>query len=323
MKNISIVVPVYNEEANLEHFTQAIYEVMDKLNYEYELIFVDDGSKDDSRAILRKLQDKYDWVKPLLLSRNCGHQVAITCGMDHASGDAVITMDGDMQHPPALIPTLLDLWEKGYDVVQTIREATEGVSWFKKITSKYYYRFLNAMSETEVYPGGSDFRLLDRQACDALCQYREHDRFIRGMVGTLGFNQVQVPFTAPERFAGYSKFSVKKMSKLAMDGILGYSVVPLRISFYLGGLCALFSLILFAHVIVEYLLGNVLPGWTTIMVCVALFSGVQLMLMGVMGEYVGRIFKEVKNRPLYMVMEKRGDYNHGRTRKVEKVELGE
>ena len=323
MKTISIVVPVYNEEANLEHFTQAIYEVMDKLNYEYELIFVDDGSKDDSRAILRKLQDKYDWVKPLLLSRNCGHQVAITCGMDHASGDAVITMDGDMQHPPALIPTLLDLWEKGYDVVQTIREATEGVSWFKKITSKYYYRFLNAMSETEVYPGGSDFRLLDRQACDALCQYREHDRFIRGMVGTLGFNQVQVPFTAPERFAGYSKFSVKKMSKLAMDGILGYSVVPLRISFYLGGLCALFSLILFAHVIVEYLLGNVLPGWTTIMVCVALFSGVQLMLMGVMGEYVGRIFKEVKNRPLYMVMEKRGDYNHGRTRKVEKVELGE
>ena len=323
MKNISIVVPVYNEEANLEHFTQAIYEVMDKLNYEYELIFVDDGSKDDSRAILRKLQDKYDWVKPLLLSRNCGHQVAITCGMDHASGDAVITMDGDMQHPPALIPTLLDLWEKGYDVVQTIREATEGVSWFKKITSKYYYRFLNAMSETEVYPGGSDFRLLDRQACDALCQYREHDRFIRGMVGTLGFNQVQVPFTAPERFAGYSKFSVKKMSKLAMDGILGYSVVPLRISFYLGGLCALVSLILFAQVIVEYLLGNVLPGWTTIMVCVALFSGVQLMLMGVMGEYVGRIFKEVKNRPLYMVMEKRGDYNHGRTRKVEKVELGE
>ncbi len=323
MKNISIVVPVYNEEANLEHFTQAIYEVMDKLNYEYELIFVDDGSKDDSRAILRKLQDKYDWVKPLLLSRNCGHQVAITCGMDHASGDAVITMDGDMQHPPALIPTLLELWEKGYDVVQTIREATEGVSWFKKTTSKYYYRFLNAMSETEVYPGGSDFRLLDRQACDALCQYREHDRFIRGMVGTLGFNQVQVPFTAPERFAGYSKFSVKKMSKLAMDGILGYSVVPLRISFYLGGLCALFSLILFAHVILEYLLGNVLPGWTTIMVCVALFSGVQLMLMGVMGEYVGRIFKEVKNRPLYMVMEKRGDYNHGRTRKVEKVELGE
>ena len=323
MKTISIVVPVYNEEANLEHFTQAIYDVMAKLSYEYELIFVDDGSRDSSRAVLQKLQDKYDWVKPLLLSRNCGHQIAITCGMDHATGDAVITMDGDMQHPPALIPTLLDLWEKGYDVVQTIREATEGVSWFKKTTSKYYYRFLNAMSETEVYPGGSDFRLLDRQACDALCQYREHDRFIRGMVGTLGFNQVQVPFTAPERFAGYSKFSVKKMSKLAMDGILGYSVVPLRISFYLGGLCALFSLILFAHVIVEYLLGNVLPGWTTIMVCVALFSGVQLMLMGVMGEYVGRIFKEVKNRPLYMVMEKRGDYNHGRTRKVEKVELGE
>ena len=323
MKTISIVVPVYNEEANLEHFTQAIYDVMAKMSYEYELIFVDDGSRDGSRAILQKLQDKYDWVKPLLLSRNCGHQIAITCGMDHATGDAVITMDGDMQHPPALIPTLLDLWEKGYDVVQTIREATEGVSWFKKTTSKYYYRFLNAMSETEVYPGGSDFRLLDRQACDALCQYREHDRFIRGMVGTLGFNQVQVPFTAPERFAGYSKFSVKKMSKLAMDGILGYSVVPLRISFYLGGLCALFSLILFAHVIVEYLLGNVLPGWTTIMVCVALFSGVQLMLMGVMGEYVGRIFKEVKNRPLYMVMEKRGDYNHGRTRKVEKVELGE
>lgn len=319
MKTISIVVPVYNEEANLEHFTQAIHDVMETLDYKYELIFVDDGSQDDSRGILARLMDKYDWVKPLLLSRNCGHQVAITCGMDHATGDAVITMDGDMQHPPALIPTLLEKWEAGYDVVQTIRETTEGVSWFKKFTSKKYYQFLNAMSETRVYPGGSDYRLLDRQACDALCKYREHDRFIRGMVGTLGFNQVQVPFTAPERFAGSSKFSLRKMSKLAMDGILGYSVVPLRVSFYLGSICALLSLLLFAHVMVEYLLGNVLPGWTTIMVCVALFSGVQLMLMGVMGEYVGRIFKEVKNRPLYMVMEKRDNYARKTAAELEQV----
>lgn len=305
MKKISIVVPVFNEEANLAHFTEAIYEVMGKLNYEFELIFVDDGSRDGSYRILHELSAKYAQVKPLYLSHNYGHQIALTCGLDHAKGDAVITMDGDMQHPPALLPVLLGKWEEGYDVVQTIRETTQGVSMFKKLTSKYYYRFLNMMSETEVYPGGSDFRLLDRQACDALCSYREHDRFIRGMVGTLGFKQAKILFTAPERFAGESKFSLKKMSKLAMDGILGYSVVPLRLSFYLGCVFAFFSLILLAHVMAEFIMGNVIPGWTTIMVCVVLFSGVQLMIMGIMGEYIGRIFKEVKNRPLYLTQEER------------------
>lgn len=305
MKKVSIVVPVYNEEKNLAHFTQAVLDVMDKLDYAFELIFVDDGSKDSSREILSELSAEYVQVRPIFLSHNYGHQAALTCGLDHAKGDAVITMDGDMQHPPALLPVLLEKWEQGYDVVQTIREATAGVSLFKKLTSKYYYRFLNMMSETKVYPGGSDFRLLDRQACDALCRYREHDRFIRGMVGTLGFNQVILPFTAPERFAGESKFSVKKMCKLAMDGILGYSVVPLRLSFYLGCVFAFFSIILLAHVLMEFIAGNVIPGWTTIMVCIVLFSGVQLMLMGIMGEYIGRIFKEVKNRPLYLTREDR------------------
>ena len=305
MKKVSIVVPVFNEEKNLVHFTQAVHEVMTKTSYAFELIFVDDGSSDDSSKILEELSVQYDQVKPISLSHNYGQQIALTCGLDHAKGDAVITMDGDMQHPPALLPVLLGKWEEGYEVVQTIREATEGVSFFKKLTSKYYYRFLNMMSETKVYPGGSDFRLLDRKACDALCRYREHDRFIRGMVGTLGFKQTILPFTAPERFAGESKFSVKKMSKLAMDGILGYSVVPLRLSFYLGSVFALFSILLLGHVIWEFLHGNVVTGWTTIMVCVVLFSGVQLMILGIMGEYIGRIFKEVKNRPLYLTREER------------------
>ena len=301
MKSVSIVVPVYNEEDNIEHFTAAIHEVMDGLGYDYELIFVNDGSVDRSAAILAALSKRDERVKYFQFSRNFGHQAAITCGLDHAGGDAVITMDGDMQHPPELLPELLSRWEQGFEVVQTIRITTEGVSLFKNLTSKLYYKLLNSLSDVHVYPGGSDFRLLDRQAVLAFRRYREHARFVRGLVASIGFRQTQVEFTAPPRFAGESKFSLKKMVNLALNGLLTYSVVPLRAAFYLGLFAAVGCLLLMLHAVYEYIAGDVVPGWSTLMVTISFFGSVQLVILGIVGEYIGRIFEEVKRRPLYLL----------------------
>ena len=301
MKRISIVVPVYNEEENIEHFAQSVAEVMESLPYAYEILFIDDGSRDRSREILRELGARDAHVQSIFLARNSGHQIALTCGTDHADGDAVVTMDGDMQHPPELLPVLLSKWEEGFEIVQTVRLTTEGASLFKRLTSKYYYRLLNALSDVEIQEGGSDFRLMDRKAVLALRRYREHARFIRGIVGSMGFRKTTVEFVAHERFAGYSKFSLHRMISFALDGILAYSVQPLRIAFYAGLLSALLAVLLFLHVLFETLSGATVPGWSTIVVCSLFFGGMQMMLLGICGEYIARILQEVKNRPLYLI----------------------
>ena len=301
MKRISIVVPVYNEEENIEHFVLSVEAVMEKLPYAYEILFIDDGSRDRSREILLELGKKDTRVQSIFLARNSGHQLALTCGTDHADGDAVITMDGDMQHPPELLPVLLAQWETGCDIVQTVRLTTEGVSLFKRLTSKYYYRLLNAMTDVEIQEGGSDFRLIDRKAVLALRRYREHARFIRGIVGAMGFRKTTVEFVAHERFAGRSKFSLHKMISFALDGILAYSVQPLRAAFYVGVFSALLAVLIFLHVLYETLSGETVPGWSTIVVCSLFFGGMQLMMLGICGEYIARILQEVKNRPLYLI----------------------
>ncbi len=306
MKLVSIVVPVYNEEANIEYFYNAVKNVMSSLPYDYEIVFVDDGSKDTSREILLRLESEDDRVQPIFLARNSGHQLALTCGLDYADGEAVITMDGDMQHPPELIPELLQKWENGFDVVQTVRMTTEGVSFFKRMTSKYYYKMLNMISDVPIQPGGSDFRLMDHQVVAAFRRYREHARFIRGMVGSMGFRQTKMEFIAPKRFAGVSKFSLKKMAHFALDGILAYSSVPLRWAFYLGIMSGIASILLLFHVFFEKLQGNAVAGWATITVCILFFGGLQMVFLGIIGEYVGRIFEEVKNRPLYLVAKEKG-----------------
>ena len=263
---------------------------------------MDDGSKDRSRAILRELEKEDSRVQPIFLARNFGHQLALTCGLDHADGDAVVTMDGDMQHPPELIPVLLEKWEAGYEVVQTIRQTTEGVSALKKLTSYYYYKLLNMLSSVHIQEGGSDFRLMDRMVVLAFRRYREHARFIRGMVGAMGYRQIQLEFVAPKRFAGVSKFSPRKMMNFALDGILAYSTLPLRFGLYGGLLCGLLSMALFIHVLfTKYIANDAVPGWATITGCVLFFGGVQLAILGIIGEYIGRIFEEVKNRPLYLI----------------------
>lgn len=301
-KLISIVVPVYNEEDNIEHFYEAICDVFKNLQYDFELVYIDDGSKDRSREILRELEKKDERVQPIFLARNFGHQLALTCGLDHADGDAVVMMDGDMQHPPELIPVLLQKWEEGYEVVQTIRETTEGVSWLKKFTSRNYYKVLNSISSVHIQPGGSDFRLMDKIVVKAFRRYREHARFIRGMVGAMGFKQTQITFVAPKRFAGVSKFSPRKMLNLALDGILAYSTIPLRMGLYGGIICGLLSVLLICHVLFEkFVMNDAVPGWSTITACVLFFGGVQLVTLGIVGEYIGRIFEEVKQRPLYLI----------------------
>lgn len=302
MKKISLVIPVFNEEENLREFHKRITEVMSNESYDYNIIFVDDGSKDGSRAILNELSKKDYHVEAYLLSRNYGHQMAITCGLDNADGDAVISMDGDLQHPPELIPEMLRLWEQGYEIVQTKRLATEDAGLVKNITSSVYYKVINALSKVEITPGGSDFRLMDRIAVDAFNGYRERARFIRGLVNTLGFNVAELEFVAPARFAGQSKFNLSKMLHFALDGITAFSNVPLRWAFYLGIILGFLSLIVLGHVLfVKFFTNDAVPGWATITVSILFFNAIQLMGIGILGEYIGRIFEEIKHRPLYLV----------------------
>ena len=270
-------------------------------DYKYEIIFVDDGSGDATPLVLSRLTRQDDRVRALILARNFGHQLAITCGMEHARGDAVITMDGDLQHPPAMLPDLIRKWREGYDVVQTIRLSTDDAGLMKTLTSKMYYSLLNALSPVYIRPGGSDFRLMDKRVLETFKLFREHDRFIRGMIGDIGYKQTTVEFVAPKRYAGKSKFSLHKMFSFALDGIMAYSKTPLRISFYTGVFSGLLSLLMIVHVLYCNLTDQTTPGWTTTMIVVCLVGGLQLTFLGIIGEYIGRIFEEVKNRPLYWV----------------------
>ncbi len=302
MKKISIVVPVFNEEENLHEFHKRITAVMEQEPYDYNIIFVDDGSRDSSAVILNELSKADEHVEAYLLSRNYGHQMALTCGLDNADGDAVITMDGDLQHPPELLPEMLRLWENGHEIVQTKRMATEDAGFFKNITSSVYYKVINALSEVEITPGGSDFRLMDRIAVDAFKLYRERARFIRGLVNTLGFRVTVLEFVAPPRFAGHSKFNLHKMLHFALDGITAFSNLPLRWAFYIGIVFGLCSIMLLGHVFyVKYLTEDAVPGWATMTVSVLFLGGIQLVGIGILGEYIGRIFEEIKHRPLYLI----------------------
>lgn len=306
---LSVVVPVFNEQLNIEKFYEEATKAIQNLDIDYELIFVDDGSKDTTPLILSRLTEQDDHVRALILARNFGHQLAITCGMDYAQGDAIITMDGDMQHPPAMIPDLVQKWREGFDVVQTVRKGTDDAGFLKRLTSKWYYILLNALSPVHITPGGSDFRLIDRRVLNTFRLFREHDRFIRGMMGDIGYKQTTLDFIAPRRFAGKSKFSGRKMLHFALDGITAFSKTPLRISFYAGLLSGLLSIIMIIHTLYSHLTGTAAPGWTTTTIMVCLMGGLQLIFLGVIGEYIGRIFEEVKQRPLYWL---RAELGHKR-----------
>ena len=306
-KMLTIVVPVYNEQLNIEKFYTEVIKNVATLDMAFEIIFVDDGSSDTTPLLLSRLTKQDLHVRALILARNFGHQLAITCGMDHARGDAIITMDGDLQHPPEMIPDLVQKWREGYDVVQTVRESTDDVGILKRLTSKWYYILLNALSPVHITPGGSDFRLIDRRVLETFSLFREHDRFIRGMIGDIGYRQIKVNFVAPKRFAGKSKFSVRKMIHFALDGITAYSKIPLRLALYTGLISGMISILIILHVLYCKIAGEAIPGWATSMVVVCLIGGLQLIFLGIIGEYIGRIFQEVKNRPLYWVRAELGE----------------
>lgn len=301
-KLISIAVPVFNEQDNIDVLYREVVQYLEPLPYRFELIFVDDGSKDATPLVLDRLTRQDSRVRALILARNYGFQTALTCGMENADGDALITMDGDLQHPPSLIPTLIARWEAGAEVVQTVRKDTTGASWLKKWTSGLFYRLINAISKVHIVEGGSDFRLLDRQVVLGFRRFGERAKFIRGIISSIGYRQEYVEFVAPPRRAGTSKFSLGKMLHFALDGITAYSKLPLRIAFYIGLLLGAGSFLVLGHILfIKLFTDEAVAGWATTSASIVLLGGVQLVGLGIVGEYVGRIFEEVKQRPLYLV----------------------
>lgn len=302
---VSIVVPVFNEAGNLRPLYTAVRGEMEPLGLPYEILFINDGSRDDSMLILRQLARDDDRVKVVSLSRNFGHQPALSAGLEFARGDAVIVMDADLQHPPDLIPQMIAAWRAGHQVVYTIREDEKGrTGWFKRWTSAVFYKLLNAVSDVPITPGAADFRLMDRTVVDCLVSMPERSRFLRGMVSWVGFRQQGIPYRPHPRHSGKSKYPLGKMFGLALQGLTSFSSMPLRVSAYLGLAAALAGLPYAIWAVYAKLFTDlVVPGWASLLVAVLFLGGVQLMSIGVIGEYVGRIYIEVKRRPLYLAEE--------------------
>lgn len=298
---LSIVIPVMNEEENLFTLKERIEKVMEPLSISYELLFVDDGSTDSTFEEIERMAQSNSYIRGVQLSRNFGHQKALFAGLDQAKGVAVLTMDGDLQHPPELIPEMYGHYRKGIEVVNTKRLHTADAGWVKKMTSKRFYRFVNYLSEIEIIEGAADFRIMSRKALGAFLSLGESDRFNRGLVSWLGFTQIYVPYEAPSRIHGKSKYSLKKMIAFALDGITSFSSKPLRMSFFLGMGLFVLSLIYAAFAIVMSMKGQTIEGWTSLLVTVIFIGGIQLMSIGLLGEYVARIFNESKNRPIYLI----------------------
>jgi dolichol-phosphate mannosyltransferase len=306
---ISIVVPVYNEEEVLRELYTRIRQVMDPQDEPWELVLVNDGSIDCSAEVMRELYDQDPRVKGLSFSRNFGFQEAVTAGLFHALGDAVVLTDADLQDPPELIPKMIAKWREGYDVVYGVRTEREGETWFKQITAKVFYRAIHRITSVNIPLDTGDFRLMDRRVVKAILRMPERNRFLRGMVPWVGYKQIGIPYERQARFAGESKFkSMRQMLPFALDAITSFSYFPLQVSTYLGFISAAISLIAILVVILLRLFGQrqELTGQATTLVAVLFLGGVQLISLGIIGEYLGRIYDEVKGRPLYLVDEKWG-----------------
>ncbi|MEN3185783.1 MAG: glycosyltransferase family 2 protein [Atribacterota bacterium] len=299
---VSIVIPVFDEEDVLSETYRRLTTVMEKIGQSYELIFVNDGSQDGSRVILEELARKDQRVRVIHFSRNFGHQAAITAGMDYARGRAVIVIDADLQDPPEVIPEMLTKWREGYEVVYGKRIKREGETFFKRFTALLFYRLLQKMTNVDIPLDTGDFRLLDRKVVEVMRLLREKNRFVRGLVSWIGFRQVALPYVREKRFAGETKYPLRKMLKLAWDGMTSFSDKPLKIASYVGFLLSLVSFVYLLVIIISKLLGkSTVPGWASLAVINLFFSGIILVILGVMGEYIGRIYDEAKGRPLYIV----------------------
>ncbi len=301
---ISFVFPIYNESGNIELLHETITRVTAELQEDLEFVYVNDGSRDDSLELLKSLAERDERVVVVDLSRNHGHQLAVTAGLDIVRGDAVVIMDSDMQDPPEVALELIERWHEGYDVVYAQRRTRQD-TFFKKFTADMFYRTLNALSDVEIPRDTGDFRLVSRKALDHIRKYREHDRFLRGMFAHAGFKHVAVQFDRHARHAGETGYPLKKMIKLATDGIMGFSSKPLALISQMGAGFSLLAFlgILYALVVRLFFPTHAVPGWTFTVIVILLVGGLQLVMMGIIGSYVGRIYTEVKGRPLYGIQE--------------------
>jgi polyisoprenyl-phosphate glycosyltransferase len=301
-KLISIVVPVFNESEVINAFYDRVKRVLISLDsFSYEIIFMDDGSKDDSHKKLVDLANLDSRVKVIKFSRNFGHQIAITAGLDFAKGDAIVIIDSDLQDPPEIIPKFIEKWKEGYDVVYGVREKREGEKKFKVFTATLFYRLLKRCTNVDIPMDVGDFRLLNRRVAEQVKMLREKDRFVRGLVSWVGFKQTGVYYQRDKRYAGETKYPLRKMLQFALDGITGFSAAPLKLASWLGYIVSLLAFIYACSVFVQKALGITIQGWATMMVGMLFLGGVQLICLGIMGEYLGRIFNEIKKRPMYII----------------------
>lgn len=300
---VSIVVPAFNEEEALPLFYKQLRDVLDTLPESYEIIFVNDGSSDKTGEIIEGFAAEDPAVRTIHFSRNFGHQAALSAGLQKSQGDYTISMDADGQHPPKLIPEMIRLADSGYDIVLTQRIEPEGKSSFKKWSSETFYKILNKLSDTQTLPGGADFRLMNRESLNALIALPEFHRFLRGMVSWIGFRSVILPFEVPERLAGKTKYSLKKMTRLASDAVFSFSMVPLYIGLSAGALFFILALVEVIYVLSFWISGNssnLAPGWSSLMFMMLIIGAILMIIMGFIGVYVGYIFQEVKHRPVYI-----------------------
>jgi len=297
---ISIVIPIYNEQENIKELYNSLSNTLSEQNY--EIIFVNDGSTDDSYSIVQEISEKDSKVKLLSFTRNFGHEAATTAGIEYAKGNAIIVMDGDLQDPPELIPDMIKLWQSGYEVVYAEREKREGETILKKITSSLFYKFLDLVSETHIPKNTGDFRLMDRKVVEDYKKLKEKNRLFRGLVSWVGYNQTSIKFKRHKRFAGKTKYNYFKLFRLALDSVTSFSIKPLFFITMVGIFISLLSFVLgLAFVLIKLLLRFPVPGWTSLVVLILLLNGFQIFLLGIVGEYIARMFIEVKNRPLYLI----------------------
>ncbi|MGB3890920.1 MAG: glycosyltransferase family 2 protein [Priestia megaterium] len=301
----SIVVPVYNEEEVIHETYRRLTEVMRSTKEAYELLFVNDGSRDRTAEIIKEYSEQDPAVVLLDFARNFGPQIAITAGMDYARGEAVVVIDADLQDPPELILEMIEKWKQGFDVVYAKRTKRKGETYFKKQTAAMFYRFLRAMTDIDIPLDTGDFRLLDRKVCNQMNSIQEKNRFVRGLVSWVGFKQTAVEYERDERLAGESKYPLKKMLKLSMDGITSFSYKPLKLASYAGvTLSGIGFIYLLVVLYLKLFTDSTITGWSSLIVIQLFFSGIILIILGMIGEYIGRIYDETKNRPLYIVREK-------------------
>lgn len=307
MEKVSLVIPMYYEEKVAKECYRRVKMCLEKLdNYMYEIIFINDGSKDKTMEILEEIARNDQNVKVISLSRNFGHQVAVTAGLKYVTGDAIVIMDADLQDPPELIPNMLELWKQGNDVIYGKRKSRKGESRFKLLTAKMFYKVLNALSDVEIPRDTGDFRLVDRKVVDIINSLPEHNKFLRGLFSWTGYKQIPLEYERQKRIAGTTKYPLKKMIKLALDGIISFSIKPLKLVGTLGAISIFISFLILIYALVSYAfkLNELSAGWTSIMVAVTFFAGVQLLSIWVMSEYIGRIYDESKRRPEFIIDKK-------------------